>query len=458
MNPTIVKIIDLMFRGIPETEETNAIREELLTNSQARYEDLIASGLSPDDALGQVLDNLRGMESVLDEYRSGQSRQKVSQPVGGEGSFAFARFEQMAEEIDKRMERFGDKVEDTAETAFSSVRNALDSAMQSVRTAMDGLGDSFRSGSDEIPAQSGPSLWQENTRWGEDDEGTLTAVFQPGQVNRVSFHLVGEDVEVEPSTDGRVHVEINKADEPMFQLGLADGCLSLKRIPRRQSDVQQDMENEELDGLGGIFAGIGRALRGVLRIDRTSGDPVRLLLPEGISLVTLQTTSGDIDLSGLTLGGLTAATTSGDIDVEDTTVTGAAHLTSTSGDVEVSGCTFGETLSLNATSGDIDFSGNALHITANNVSGDTDLQGNLAQVKANSVSGDIDIRSEMALESVQANTTSGDIEVVLPEQVIPCVQTNTTCGSVTVDCPTSPTSASAIRLNSVSGDLTVTNF
>ena len=37
MNPTIMKIIDLMFRGVPENEETSAIREELITNSQARY-------------------------------------------------------------------------------------------------------------------------------------------------------------------------------------------------------------------------------------------------------------------------------------------------------------------------------------------------------------------------------------------------------------------------------------
>lgn len=454
MNPTIEKIIDLMFRGIPETEETSAIREELLTNSQARYEDLIASGMSPDDALGQVLDNLRSMESVLDEYRSGKTSRSASQ--SSDDGFAFARFERMAEEIDRKMERFGDKVEDTAENAFSSVRNALDNAMQSVRTAMDGLGDSFRS----EPAGNMTytnDLWQENTHWGEDNESILTAVFQPGQVNRVSFHLVGEDVEVEPSTDGLVHVEINKADEPMLQLTLTDGCLSLKRVRQRQNVEAQDMETEELEGLGGIFAGIGRALRGVFRTDRTSGDPVRLLLPDGISLVTLQTTSGDIDLTGLTLGGLTAATTSGDIDVEDTTVTGATHLTSTSGDVDVSG-TFGETLSLNATSGDIDFSGNALHIAANNVSGDTDLQGRLAQVKVNSVSGDIDIRSEMAMEGVQANTTSGDIEVVVPEGVVPCVKTNTTCGSVNVDCPTDSASSVLVRLNSVSGDLTVSNF
>jgi len=455
MNPTIVKIIDLMFRGIPETEETSAIREELLTNSQARYEDLIASGLSPDDALGQVLDNLRSMENVLDEYRSGKGSRAADQSAGEEGPFA--RFEQMAEEIDRKMERIGDRVEDTAENAFTSVRNALDNAMQSVRNAMDGLGGSFRAGSEDTAAYTGQRFWQENTAWGNDDENTLTAVFQPGEVQRVSLHLVGEDVEAEPSPDGRVHVEINKADEPMFQLELLDGCLSLKRV-RRRSDEQQDMETEELEGLGGIFAGIGKALRGVFHIDRTSGEPVRLLLPEGMELLTVQTTSGDIDLTGLRIGGLTAATTSGDIDMENSAVTGCAHLTSTSGDVEVSGCIFSESLSLNATSGDIDFTGDAPHLSANNVSGDTDLIGRMAQVKINSVSGDIDIRTETALESVQANTTSGDIEVVVPETVIPCVKTSTTCGSVNVHCPNDSASSVVIRLNSVSGDLTVTNF
>ena len=460
MNPTIMKIIDLMFRGVPENEETSAIREELITNSQARYEDLIASGLSPDDALGQVLDNLRGMEEVLDEYRSGKTARAAGQGSGDDGSFAFARFEKMAEEIDRRMENIGDRVEDTAETALDSAKNALDNAMESVRSAMDRLGSSFRGGMDrntdssEYPVNS---LWQEKNTWGDDDDSVLTAVFQPGQVRRISMHLVGEDIEAEPSPDGCVHVEINKQDEPMLQLELNDGCLSLKRLPHRRTDEQQDMEYEELDGISGIFAGIGRALRGVLRIDRTSGDPVRLLVPRGIELLTLQTTSGDMDLTDLILGGLTAATTSGDVELENCTVTGAAHAASTSGDVDVSDCVFSDSLSLAATSGDIDFSGDAARLSVNNVSGDTDLQGRLLQVKANSVSGDIDIRTETPFESVQANTTSGDIEVAMPADAVACVQTNTVCGSVDVGCASDPASDAVIRLNTVSGDITVAN-
>ena len=88
MNPTIVKIIDLMFRGMPEREEISAMREELLTNSQARYDDLIASGKSSNEALGEVLDNLRGVEELLDEYR----REDVQSSAQDE-PFAYARFE-----------------------------------------------------------------------------------------------------------------------------------------------------------------------------------------------------------------------------------------------------------------------------------------------------------------------------------------------------------------------------
>lgn len=456
MNPTILKIIDLMFRGVPENEETNAIREELITNSQARYEDLISAGLSPDDALGQVLDNLRGMEEVLDDYRTGRRTARTVPTLHGEeDSFAFARFERMAEEIDSRMERIGDKVETTAENALDAARSALDTAMQSVRSAVDGLGDSFRAqeAADDVPN----GLWQQNTAWGSDDD-TLTAVFQPGQVSRISVKLVGEDVEVEPSTDGCVHVEINKEDEPMLRLELTDRCLSLVRVPRRRDDVQQDVENEELEGISGIFAGIGKALRGVLRIDRTSGDPVRLLVPEGLEQLTLQTASGDIDLTGLRIAALTAATTSGDIEAEDTAVSGAAHLTSTSGDVDVTGCAFGESLSLNSTSGDIDLTGNTPKLNANNVSGDIDLEGSFRQVKVNSVSGDIDIRTNAAPELVQANTTSGDIGVVVPENIAPCVATNTTCGDVDVRCATDAASPVQLRLNTVSGDVFVGNF
>ncbi len=463
MNPTIVKIIDLMFRNVPENEETGAMREELLTNSQARYEDLIASGLSPDDALGQVLDNLRSMEEVLDEYRSGKTSRAAGQTCGGDGRFAFARFEQMAEEIDRKMERFGDRVEDAADSAFSSAKNALDSAMESVRNAMGSLGSSFRGSREEEVADGGyaapasGSLWQPANGWGSDDEDTLAAVFQPGEVSRISVQLVGEDIEAEPSPDGRVHVEINRADEPMYQLELNGGCLSLKRCNRRQSNVQRDMESEELEGLSGIFAGIGRAFRGVLHIDRTSGDPVRLLLPDGLELITLQTTSGDIDLTGIRAAALTVSTISGDIDADNCTVAGAGHLSSTSGDVDASGCIFGESLSLNATSGDIDFTGAAPRINANNVSGDTDLCGPVQHIRANSVSGDVDVRAEGALESLQANTTSGDIEVSLPAAVVPCVRTNTTCGSVSVRCANDPAASVQIRLNTVGGDITVAN-
>ena len=44
MNATIEKIVNLLFEDLAETEETTAIREEVLQNCQERYQDLREAG------------------------------------------------------------------------------------------------------------------------------------------------------------------------------------------------------------------------------------------------------------------------------------------------------------------------------------------------------------------------------------------------------------------------------
>lgn len=75
MNATIEKIVNLLFEGIEENEETCALREETLTNCQERYEDMIARGLTQDEAIHAVVESLNGMEELLAEYPK-KSRQR----------------------------------------------------------------------------------------------------------------------------------------------------------------------------------------------------------------------------------------------------------------------------------------------------------------------------------------------------------------------------------------------
>lgn len=455
MNPTIVKIIDLMFRGIPETEETAAIREELLTNSQARYDDLLAAGESPNTALGQVLDSLRGMEEVLDEYRNNQ--QTNAQPTQPSEPFAELRrkaaamgsqWEQTAEQMESKLETVADQLEEKWDTfagkAENAAKTAWDSAMKGFRNAMDsvsGLLDEQPKGNAMPPA-------------GVENDGIITYSFSLEEARRINVQLIGEDIEVTPSLDGWVHILIRKEDERLFLLEKSNGTLNLRRNP--QSGIPADDQNEETTGLGGILTGIGKALGSIFSYARTSGDTVRLMLPHHLEQITLQTTSGDIDATGLNQRDMALSTASGDIELTGCMVD-AARLGSTSGDIDVSGCTFTE-VQLNTTSGDMELNSSAQRLIANTTSGDLELAGALHQLKINTVSGDVEVEiQESGFQGLTANTVSGDVSVTLPEEIIPSVNASTTSGSVWM-INNDPASAIPVCINTVSGDISVDNF
>ena len=68
MNQTVKRIVDLLFEDTVENEETKALHEELMNNCQEHYEDLIKRGLTEDEATGEVVDSLKGMKDVIDQY------------------------------------------------------------------------------------------------------------------------------------------------------------------------------------------------------------------------------------------------------------------------------------------------------------------------------------------------------------------------------------------------------
>lgn len=453
MNPTITKIIDLMFRGMPDSEEIRSMREELLTNSQARYDDLVASGKTSNEALGEVLDSLRGVEELLDQYRADHDRSTAQ----GD-SFAFARFERMAEEIDRRFSSCTDTVKTAAGKAATAAENAFGNAMDTVRTSMDSLASSLR-GSREDTGSTVPGQWVRDNVYGGGDLFTFTA--SPAECPRVVVELAADEVEFHPSEDGLIHIQITPEDEPLLLLEKGSGCLTLRRNPNYRAPEASGEEGPLEDtGLFGILTGLGKAIRSTFRQLRTCCGLIRVLLPMGLDMAEVKTASGDISIDGLRLGKLSVTTTSGDITVDDSSILGDAEFLSTSGDTELNTVVVTGRLTLNATSGDT----NLTHVTApmvstNNVSGDTDIEGMLGQVDCNSVSGDIDISTDdSGLRSITANTTSGDISLILPDDVIPAMHTATTSGDVTLDCPTNPASACVVRLNTVSGDISVDNF
>ena len=74
MNATVEKIVNLLFQDTDMTQEAQAMHDELLTNCQDRYEDLIACGKSEDDAIAGVIESLKGMEEVIASYPKKRSQ------------------------------------------------------------------------------------------------------------------------------------------------------------------------------------------------------------------------------------------------------------------------------------------------------------------------------------------------------------------------------------------------
>lgn len=81
MNPTIEKIVNLLFEDLEETEETSALHEEVLNNCQERFSDLVENGMTADEATGAVIESLKGMEDALRDY---PRKARPAEPARGE--------------------------------------------------------------------------------------------------------------------------------------------------------------------------------------------------------------------------------------------------------------------------------------------------------------------------------------------------------------------------------------
>lgn len=146
-------------------------------------------------------------------------------------------------------------------------------------------------------------------------------------------------------------------------------------------------------------------------------DLALLLPPSVVYGLTIGTSSGDVEVSGLRLRGAGIATSSGDIELSS--VSGDRLFVSTnSGDVELHKAAF-PIVVLEASSGDLDFDLEGASLTIGTSSGD--ITGSFSTtatgtIEIGSSSGDIELdlaESARRGYQLQAATTSGDIEIGL---------------------------------------------
>lgn len=89
MNEKVTQMVSLLFRDVADSEEVQALHDEVLNNCQDRYADLIASGLSEEESLAAVMESLKGMEEVLKEYPRREPEPQQPEEQSGPSLFSF---------------------------------------------------------------------------------------------------------------------------------------------------------------------------------------------------------------------------------------------------------------------------------------------------------------------------------------------------------------------------------
>ena len=422
MNTYVDEIVGALFEKAGDTEEVRALREEISDNCREHFNDLVAQGLSPEEAALEIKESLKGIEEVIDEIaRSNDATDGLPseiQPCGEEVVLA--------------------KDSDSSETMRVNV------------IRLDG-----------------------NKDFGADG------------IRRVEFGSGSVDLSVEPSPDGAIHL-IPDPDNGVIAVytQVKDGILNITAEHREKewSEINNSVGGTISELLKKVFSGVSITvdnavlrlllpenapeiwakttsgdirLNGIgtpsLKVSNTSGD-IRIC-PEGkIGSCVLETRSGDIRFEGSSAA-FNANCMSGDVSIKGDFETCSAQ--SCSGDINAG--ISGEKISLSTASGDIELRCRANSAEVKSTSGDIEAAVRFTEGTFSSTSGDITLRTEDAyqLQRLSVNTVSGDVLVHLPAELNAHVNFKTVSGDSKNNHGGGAIGEASVNLRSVSGDLTV---
>jgi hypothetical protein len=254
----------------------------------------------------------------------------------------------------------------------------------------------------------------------------------------LDVRLASGDIEVDPSAEGRVEVELVAHDEESQRL-IDNARIELNPHGHRPT-VLIDVPQKR----GFSISIFGR-----------SGIECRIRCPHDSGLA-VRTKSADISTRG-TLGGLNVATASGDLDIDR--VSGGVNVKSASSDFTAREVAGG--VNIQTASGDIDLSIARGPVNVTSVSGDISIGEAYDNVNANSVSGDQDHGAVMQ-GIVAAHSVSGDVTIAVRRGSKAFLDCTTVSGDttseleLTSDAPAGEGPLVEIRAKTVSGDIRIT--
>jgi DUF4097 and DUF4098 domain-containing protein YvlB len=254
----------------------------------------------------------------------------------------------------------------------------------------------------------------------------------------LDVRLANGGIEVDPTADGRVEVELIAHDEESQRL-VDDARIELSPHGQRPTIVVEVPQKRGFN----------------LNLFGRAGIECRIRCPHDSGL-SVRTKSADVSARGV-LGGLNVQTASGDVDIDR--VSGGVNVKSASSDFTAREVTGG--VNIQTASGDIDLSVAHGPVNVTSVSGDISIGEAYDNVNANSVSGDQDHGAVMQ-GVVAAHSVSGDVTIAIRRGSKAFLDCTTVSGDttseleLTSDAPGGNGPLVEIRAKTVSGDIRIT--
>ena len=436
MNETVKKLVDIAFRDTVKTEEAIALYEQVLADSQERFDDLTAAGMDEDEAIAAVVESLRGLEEAFPgiEQSADMGSEALNADPFEKGANAFSKPDPIQAVEDRTWE-----VQD-----ISSLQVNLKDISVDLSPSADGRIHL------EEPLEKVEIMRQGNT-----------LIFRqlPEEPRRILFGLI--TVALDLHGEETLRLRVPPAALKSLQLHTVAGNILLSEVTAPDIQCASTSGDVRLSGVDGSHS--------TVNLSTTSGD---IFLQEGIvaqemkctsisgevngSVSTqslhLSTTSGDVEMQ-IHAENLYLATRSGDIDVKGQAIKGQVR--TISGDVEMD--LVSDELQVASISGDVEAAGSCRNLNLATTSGDLELNLSTTTLSATSVSGDVQLHvmPNLPIQQVSVNTTSGDVSILLPYGPVR-IQTRTRAGDVTNRRENSEAlDAPLCKVQTVSGDIRI---
>lgn len=422
-NETVERIVNLLFQDVEMTDEVQALYDETMSNCQERYQDMTSRGLSDDDAIAAVVESLKGMEDVISQYPK-----KAAAPEKDEASQTDDGWNDTAKEADEDDERTDfafhpadiKRIEMTMVCDDVHLEESPDNDVHVLFEDVEGAKASIcRIEDGVLRVCRDPNAPKRNR-----SSFSVSGTFANGRLyvkkpNGEYFFFGDEKSDNQAAQEAEAKAKEFQQNAKSFAENMTKLDFSGKTAEAddgRKSGSFEDMVNSFASTASRFGQELGKLFSNIkpnITVSRSIGD-VTLCIPRIFDKpINVLTTSGDIEARDIHVTDLNLTSTSGEISVELFAPLNRGAFTTTSGDIDIEADA--NDVQISTVSGDVEIHGDYDHLKFASTSGDVELEAKVRQCDFSSVSGDLDLRFTGALSLINGSTTSGDIDVELPD-------------------------------------------